>query len=249
MSRRHKVETENNYKPQQAESQADGSPKKSRWTVSSSSLLDKLLVTRKDRCTIRVLAEKIANVIQPAFTRAFIDDTIEMDDKWVKIPRSYFDEGFFKLHVDKDVEEEATHGRGRRFLNRLINTIADSKFVSYVKDSYKAVKEKCVELYENTTQFATCFLRAAFKIFAPEDDPYGKMSHYHSLIEHELPGLKSRKTLNNYYKWFVEWKPAVTYESPKAKKERFKHKLWEKLIAWLCKHLLEIAPQYAYAEI
>jgi len=250
MSRRHKEkDIGNNYKQQQAESRADGSPKKPRW-FGSLELLEKVItVTRKTRNDSYVLCtEKVCNAIHKALTKAYLDDRIEVDDKWLKIPRSYLEEDPIELEVEGELIKEANHSRGRPFLKRLINTVADSKIVGYVKDSYKAVKEKCEEFYQNATQFASCFLKAVFKTFAPEDDPYGKLSHFHSLIEHELPGLKSRKTLSNYYKWYVDWKPAVTYESPKAKTERFKHKLWENLIAWLCKYLQKIAPQYAYAQ-
>lgn len=248
MSRRHKEkETEINYKPQQAESHADGSQKNSRWTISSTSILNKVLtVTKRDRSSTRFFAESLS-FLGSVISDALINKKIVVDDKWVKIPRSCFEEASQKMQIDDDVLDQATHSRGRRFLNRLINTVADSKIVGYVKESYQAVKEKCVELYENATQFAACCLKALFRTFAPDDDPYGKLSHYHSLIEHELPGLKCRKQLSNYYRWFVNWKPAVTYESPKAKKERFKHKLWEKLIDWLIDFLQKLAPQYAYA--
>lgn len=244
MSRRHKEhEIEEGYKPQ-AESQVDGSLKIVRHTKSMLEFLGTVMEKPKKLNALRKVAEEIAGIINASVTRAVKDQQIVVDDEWVKIPRSYFEDESFKTQEDKDVPKQ---GRGRRLLSRLINNVADSKIVKYAKDSYKAVKKKCVELYENTTQFASCFLKAVFEMFAPDDDPYGKLSYYHSLIEHELPGLKGRKQLNNYYRWFVNWKPAVTYESPKAKIERFKHRLWEKLIDWICEYLQKIAPQYVYA--
>lgn len=249
MSRRHREqETDSNYKPQQADSRADGS-RMSRWTFSSSSILNKFLTISVEKTSaLRYFAKKISQAIGPAITNAIIDDKIEVDEKWVKIPRTYL-EMYLRLQIDEEKLGITTHGRGRRFLNRLINTVADSKVVSYVKKSYKAVKEKCLELYEDTTQFATCCLKALFSAFAPDDDPYGKLSHYYSLIEHELPGLKSRKTLNNYYRWFVDWRPRGKYEDPKNKKERFKHRLWEQLIEWIKDFLQELAPQYSFANV
>ncbi len=249
MSRRHKEqETESNYKPQSVESHADGHSNNLRWTNRSSSLLDMVLtVNQTDSGAFRLLTEKITASILKAVAEAFIDKKIALDDNWVKIPRSYFENESFSLDIGDEVIEETTHGRGRRFWKRLVNTVEDSKIVSYVKRTYKAAEVKCKELIENATQFCACCLKGLFKTFAPDDDPYQKLSHYHRLLEHEISGLKGRRQLSNYYKWFVDWRPAVTYESPKDKKEKFRHKLWERLIDWICEYLLKLAPQYAFA--
>lgn len=253
MSRRHKeLEKESNYEPQQVESYEDGHQKKSRWTIGASSIINKLLtVTKRDKesdlqCHI---SEKIFNAIGRAFSKAFNDESIVVDDKWVKIPRSYFDAEASSLDIEKEVieREGATHGRGRRFLNQLINTVADSKIVDYVKAAYKEAKKKVSQFIENTTQFCACCLDGLFKTFSPCDDPYGKLSHFHRLLATEFPDLQSRKTLSNYYKWLIEWKPSLTsYVGPKEKKNRFRHSLWEKLIAWICNYLKTIAPQYVF---
>ena len=252
MSRRHKIlETESNYKPQQVESYEDSHQKKSRWTLSSSSILNKIVsVTKRNEDSALYASEKIFKAIHKAFTKAFYDESIEVDDKWVKIPRSYFEAEASSLDIEKKVieREGSAHGRGRRFLNRLINTVADSKIVGYVKDTYREAKNRVSELIENTTQFCACCLDGLFKAFAPDDDPYGKLSHFHRLLTHEFPDLQSRKTLSNYYKWFIEWKPPLTsYVGPKEKKNRFRHRLWEKLIAWICDYLKTLAPEYAFA--
>lgn len=250
MSRRNREqETESNYEPHSVESHADGHSNNSRWTICSSSFLNKLLtVTRTDSSAAHHLAEKLAVSFHQIVIEAFIDKKIEVDDKWVKIPRYYFEEESFSLDMDNEVIEETTHGRGRRLLSRLINTVSDRKIVSYVKCTYKAAKKFCSELIENTTQFCVCSLKALFKTFAPDDDPYQKVSHYHSMLEGEIPGLLSRKTLSNYYRWFVDWRPPLTsFIGPKEKKDKFKHKLWERLIAWICNYLRKIAPQYAFA--
>jgi hypothetical protein len=48
-------------------------------------------------------------------------------------------------------------------------------------------------------------------------------------------------------KWFVDWRPvAVVKETVKEKKERFRHKIWKRLIEWIYNHLLEVVPQYAF---
>lgn len=254
MSRRHKeIETECKYEPQQVESNEDGHQKKSRWAIGATSILDKIhIVTKRDKDTasqsdiILGLFGSIGTIV----SKAIRDNRIEVDDKWVKIPRSYFDEDVMSLDIEKKVieREGATHGRGRRFLNRLINTVADSKIVGYVKATYKEAKEKVSKFIENTTQFCACCLNGLFKTFSPSDDPYGKLSHFHRLLSHEFPDLQSRKTLSNYYKWFINWRPSLTsYVGPKEKKIRFRHNLWEKLIEWICDYLKTIAPQYAIA--
>lgn len=255
MSRRHKIEeTENIYKPQLVESHEDGHSKKSRWSLGSSSFLDKYFTVVKLDKGDPFSLEKIIRDICKAFTMAAIDNKIEVDDKWVKIPRSFFEnaanlEKAVNLsNVDEEVREQSTHRRGRKFLSRLINTVADSKLVKYVKDTYKAGKKYCNELIENTTQFCTCCLKGIFQFFAPKDDPYGKLSHYHSMLEPEFPDLKSRRTMSNYYKWFVQWSPPLTsYVGPKEKKKAYRYSQWKKLIEWICNHLQEIAPQYALA--
>ena len=262
MSRRHKIlETESNYKPQQVESYEDSHQKKSRWAIGATSILDKIhIVTKRDKDTASQsdiilglfgsIGTIVSKAIHKAFTKAFYDESIEVDDKWVKIPRSYFEAEASSLDIEKKVieRESATQGRGRRFLNRLINTVADSKIVGYVKATYKEAKEKVSKFIENTTQFCACCLNGLFKTFSPSDDPYGKLSHFHRLLSHEFPDLQSRKTLSNYYKWFIDWKPPLTsYVGPKEKKNRFRHRLWEKLIAWICDYLKTLAPEYAFA--
>ena len=238
MSRRHKEqETEINHKPQQAESQADGSQER------DYSYLNKFLkftIAKRDGTKGRFSLDKIVSAISKAFTKASEEDEIEVDDKYVKIPLQYFD--------DKTIEEVQKKSKGgRNPVKRLFSGISDSKVVEYFHNTLNAVKEKCIELYENITQYSTCFLKAANKTFSPDDDPYGKISHYHRILEDEVPELPTRKTLNNWLRWFDDWKPAVTYEDRKDKKQRARHRLWERLIEWIKKYLMELAPKYAVA--
>lgn len=250
MSRRHKKqETEINYKPQPVEPHEDCHSEESGCTKSgASSFLGKYFTVRKRDRVVYFSISKIAEAINKAVNKALAEQKIEVDEKWVKIPRSYFKEDTFSQYVDEDVTEKVTHGRGRRFLNRLISSVEDSKIVGYVKGALKTAKEKVEVLIENTTQFCTCGLKALFQTFAPSDDPYGKLSHYHSLLKNELPDLLSRKTLSNYYKWFEEWRPPLTkYIDTKEERQKKRHSLWEKLIEWICEYLREKAPQYAIA--
>lgn len=250
MSRRHKEnDIVNINKPEIVESHEDGHLEKSRSTFNSDSLLDKLLtVSLKSTSATRYIAEKVANVIDTAVTKALSEAKIEVDDKWVKIPRSYFEDELFGAQTVEEVIEPAPQGRGRKLLNRLINRVSDSKIVGYVKRAYKSAKKLCSTLIENTTHFCACCLPALFKVFAPDDDPYQKLSHYHSLMEPAFPDLMSRKTLSNYYRWFVDWRaPLTSYMGSKEKKEKLRHNLWEKLVAWICDFFRKIAPQYAFA--
>ena len=195
----------------------------------------KISVTRKRIGTsTRYLAEKIASALSTAFEK----NEIEVDDEWVKIPRRYVEQ------FDLFEEEQRKYKTGRNPINRLFTRIADSKIVQFFHDTIDAVKLKCEELYEGITQFSVCFLKAAFKVFSPDDDPYGKLSHYHRILENEVPELPTRKTLNNWYKWFDEWQKVVYNENRFEKKERTKHRLWERLIEWIRSYLTQLAPQY-----
>lgn len=232
MSRRHKENDIDNIKPQQAESHVDGSQER------EYSFLNKILkftVTKKRlKTSSRYLAEKIASAI----TTAFENDEIEVDDDWVKIPRRYLER--YEL-FDKTRRKSKA---GRNPIKRLFASIADCKVVQYFHDTLDAVKLKCEELYEDITQFSVCFLKSAFKVFSPDDDSYGKQSHFHRILADEVPEFPSRKTLNNWCKWFDEWKPAIFNESRTEKKERARHWLWEKLIEWIQRYLTQLAPQY-----
>lgn len=187
--------------------------------------------------TDRKLAEVIGN--------AFMHYGIEIDDKWVKIPRS-----FFEVHLDETTPLEAVmeekSKRGRPIIKRLISKIADSEVVGYFKETMKTAKTKCVELYKNTAQFCVCFLKGLHNAFCPDDDPYGKISHYHRILDEAIIGIPTRKTISNCYKWFVEWKTVYT-DTVKEKAEKAKHRLWMKLMEWIQSFLLEIAPQYSIA--
>lgn len=238
MSRRHKEqETESNYKPQQAESRADGSHER------DNSFLDKILnftITKRDGTKDRFSLDKIVSAVANAFKKASVSDEIEVDDKYLKIPLQYVDE-----NIIKEVQKKSKGGRNP--VKRLFSRISDSKVVEYFHNTLCAVKEKCIELYESITQYSTCFLKAANQFFSPEDDPYGKISHYHRILECEVVELPTRKTLNNWLRWFEDWSPAVTYEDRKEKKQCARHRLWERLIDWIKKYLMELAPEYAVA--
>lgn len=180
--------------------------------------------------------------------------TIEVDDKWVKFPLSAFDEADiadvrgYTTNIGIQLEEKPEKKKkgGRNPIKRLFSKISDSKVVQCFHNTLNAVKEKCIELYEGITQYSTCFLKASNNVFSPDDDPYGKVSHYHRILEFEVPELPTRKTLNNWLRWFEDWRPAVTYEDRKAKNERARHRLWEKLIEWIQSYLTQLAPQYAF---
>ena len=190
---------------------------------------------RRKEETDKKLAEIIGN--------AFINHDIVFDDKWVKIPRAYFE-----VHLDETPPFEAVleenSKRGRPVIKRLLSKISDSEVVSYFKKTLKTAQTKCVELYKGITQFCVCFLKGIHNAFSPDDDPYGKISHYHRMLDEATSGIPTRKTLSNCYKWFVEWKTTYT-DTVKEKAEKAKHRLWMKLIEWIQSFLLEIAPQYA----
>lgn len=232
MSRRHKENDIDNIKPQQAESHEDGS-QESEYSFLNNFL--KFSVTRKRLGTsTRYLAKKIASALITAFEK----HEIEVDEEWVKIPRRYVEK------YDLFEEEQRKSKAGRNPINRLFASIADSKVVQYFHDTLDAVKLKCEELYEGITQFSVCFLKASFKVFNPDDDPYGSISHYHRILENEVLELPTRKTLNNWCKWFDEWKPVIFNESRTEKKERARHRLWKRLIEWIRSFLTQLVPQY-----
>ncbi len=166
----------------------------------------------------------------------------EEDEDYIKIPRRYFGK-----HAP---DGETKRKRGRPVVDRLMAKIEDSKVVSFFKDSLKSAKKKAKELYQDVTQYCVCFLKGIYKAFNPEDNPYGKLSHYHRILaEGKIEGLPTRKTLSNHYLWFDTWRKdeCGSPNDPKAKAESLKHKIWNKLIIWIYEYLLGIAPQYAVA--
>ena len=244
MSRRHREdETVDNYKPLKVESHEDDHQRKSRFTFSGYSLLNKLLkVVKKSEEPSSFSADKVIHSIVKAFSNA----EIEVDEEWVKIPRSCF-RSYPGILDEYAAEKTEPPKKEPSIVKRLFNKIDNSELVRLFKSTLKEVKMKCTELYENVTQFATCFLRGSNQAFTPDDDPYGKLSLYHRILRPEVNDLQTRKTLNNYMKWFVEWRPVIAVkETVKEKKERFRHRIWERLIEWICKYLLEVAPQYAF---
>ena len=236
MSRRHKEnEINNNNTTQQVVSQADSHPESA---SRDHHLFDGLKFTIGRRKSLFSL-----DLVLKAILKAFEQDQVVVDGKWVKIPRSCVMDSFTDEEVDK-----MTSKKGRPFIRRLFQKVEDNKLVGYFKETLHEAKEKCVELYENIAQFAVCFLKGSNKAFSPDDDPYGKLSHYHRILKPEVADLPTRKTLSNYLKWFVDWKPVATCikENIKEKKERLKHYRWERFIEWIQSHLLIIAPEYVY---
>ena len=253
MSRRHKENDVEQAKPQQAESHADGSPRIKRFNISCASLFNKLIKVPQPETSI---TSKFADMILGAVLKAIRKKDIEIDDEWVKFPRKYLERSILFSGWGNQIIEEAQSPvekpkRGHPWLSRLINNVEDSKVVDWFKTTLNEAKKTLKETYQNITQFAVCFLNGIHKAFCPDDDPYGKLSHYHRLLvnpeepEKGIPSIPSRETLSRHYRWFRDWREAVTYEDRKAKKEKRKHRIWEKLIQWIKVFLLKLAPQYA----
>jgi len=255
MSRRHKNNVEEQSKPQQqAEPQGDGSPRGMRFSVSSTVLSKKL------SSLIRVVKEKppcidnLAEEVCTAVFKALRSKDVEVDANWLKIPSKYLDSRAFSLlhemgHCAMDEEPSAKKSKkGRPWLKRLIDKVEDSKVVSWFKTTLADAKQKAKEFYQDVTQFAVCFLKGIHEAFCPDDDPSGKLSHYHRMLVDPVAGITdipSRETLSRHYRWFRDWRQAVTFEDCKAKREKRKHRIWERLIQWIKDFLLKLAPKYA----
>ena len=251
MSRRHKEsEIKDNYEPQQMESHDDGHLRVTLDKESTSNkILSGLTCTRRLGKLLSFSAEKVKDAIE----KALLKQEVVVDDEWLKIPLSAFQPleerspfRFWKKKRSQPEEEPEKNKRGRNPIKRLIDKISDSKVMDFFHNTWDAVKKKCEELYENVTQFSICFLRGIYRAFCPDDDPYGKISHYHEMLNNEICNFPTRKTLSNYYNWFVNWIPVVINETPKEKKERHRHSLWKELIEWIYYYLLQIAPEYAF---
>ena len=244
MSRRHKENDIETYKPQQAESHADGSPRvQSDYKSTSNKLFSGLSITRR----LSVATDYLANKLSESIEKAFSLREIEVDDKWVKIPRRYFEDSLSSINLEdyQETYAEEKRNKGRPWLKRLIDRVEDSLVVEWFKTTLHEAKQKCYELYQDITQGAICFLKGVHEFMAPDEDPYGKMSHYHRMLAEEVPDIPSRETLSRHYRWFVNWKKAETYEDGKAKNERHKHRIWERLVNWIKEFLIKLAPQYA----
>jgi hypothetical protein len=233
MSRRHKENDIDKIKPLQVESHEDGSPKRKRFTLGFIGLIDKIIKVDTPDTS---LTEKFSAVIIKAFRKK----EFEVDDNWVKIPRRYFESEF------EFAEASPKSKGGRNPIKSLFKKISDSQLMKHFHNGLHSLKSKCIHLYESVTQYSICFLKAAFNVFAPDDDPYGMISHYHDILKYEVDEFPGRKTLSNWYRWFEDWRPSVTYEDRKAKKNHARHRLWERLIDWIRSYLIEAAPQYAY---
>jgi len=250
MSRRHK-ETENtdSYKPQQAESHEDGSPRVKRSIFGGASFsIKNFTITKRDGSSLPFSLGKVMTAIANAFSK----HEVEVDDKYLKIPLtaidSYIHESMNRIpkqDTAQGEEEPEENKRGAPAIKRLFKKIADSKVMGFFHKSLVAVKEKCAELFENITQFSICFLHGSHQAFAPDEDPYRKVSHYYDMIKAEVWDIPTRKTLSNYNNWFVNWRRVEINETPKEKNDRHRHNLWKKLIEWIYHYLLLIAPEYA----
>ena len=244
MSRRHKINDIDTYKPQQAESHVDGGPRvQSDYDSTSDKLLSELSITRSFSFSMELLARTISESIGNAFSLR----DIEVDDKWVKIPRHYFKKSFPTISLEKyqAAYDNEKRNKGRPWLKRLMDKVEDSKVVDWFKTTLHEAKQKCIELYQDITQVAVCFLKGIYEFMAPDEDPYGKVSHYHRMLAENIPDIPSRETLSRNYRWFIYWKKAETYEDGKAKNERHKHRIWERLVNWIKEFLMKLAPQYA----
>ena len=171
----------------------------------------------------------------------YVADKIEVDDRYVKIPRDCFDETLENFICSQ--AKEKTAKRGRPTIRQLFNNIADCKIVRLFKKTKKVVKEKCAGIFQDMKQFCVCFIRGAYRAFSPHEDPYGKLSHYHRIISCEVEDIPCRKTLSDAYNWFVGWR-RTAIETIKEEIERKRYQVWEKLMEWIYRYLIRLAPQY-----
>ncbi len=234
MSKIHKEETVINYEPQQVESQGDGHPKKSRWSFGPSGF--------KNIIPIKLSSFNVEKILV-SIVEALKQHEVEFDEHWVKIPRKYFED--FpqpKIKADFDNEEASNKNKnGRPTIKRLFNCITDNKVVDLFKETLSAVKKEVVKLYQNITQYTICFFEGSNQVFAPEEDSYGKLSHFHRMLKEEIDDLPTRRTISYYWKWFVDWKPINGIkENNKEIRKKKKHRLWEKLIKWIIDKLLKV---------
>lgn len=190
---------------------------------------------RKDAFKFKLDKEKWAQAM------GYLDE-IQIDGENVIIPKRFFCT-FIELLIP---EIKMKQKGGRPKVKQLLNTIADSKVVSCFKETLKTVKEKCKELFMGIAQYCVCFLKGIFRAFKPNEDPYGVISHYHRILDGKVEGLPTRRTIQNHYNWFVGWKETMIMTA-KEKNELANHIIWEKLIKWICDHLLKLAPQFVNA--
>lgn len=242
MSRRHKEnERKDKYNTNSVESQADGNPNTS---FSALEFLSRIISKGKPCFEDSSLSKIIDGIVA-----ACMNNEIVIDDQWVKIPRYAFGDGalkYFRKQANPEAEEEPVKKKkGRNPIKRLFNKIADSKVVRFFHDTLDEVKKKCAKLYSGMTQYCVCFLRGIHKAFAPAEDPYGKISHYYEMLKDNVGDMPSRRSICYYNNWYENWEPININELPKEKKERHKHKIWEKLIEWIYYHLQKNAPEYA----
>ena len=230
---------------------------KKRFSISVSSLVTKLnkLVHVVEEPEYNI-SYKLSEVISGAVIKAFHKKEVVIDDEWVKIPRKYLEGQLFDVahelaHIAEGPPPDKKPKSGAPLIQRLIDKVEDSKVVGWFKATLKKAKQEVVELYQDMTQYTVCFLNGIFQAFCPDDDPYRKVSHYYRMLvcpdepENGIAGIPSRETINRNCKWFREWREAVTYEDPKAKREKHKHRIWERLVRWIKEFLLTLAPQYA----
>lgn len=274
MSRRHKEETEIRFRPQSVAPQGDGHPETSSEVCHDDDSLGntswdglKLTISKRDGNKYCFPLGLIAKAITKAMRESdciLREDTLSFSVSSLKRHAfSILHEGGHIIppvhelgHIDFERVAESRGEKpkrgGRSFLGRLIDKVADSKVAGYCRDTLKAVKERAANLYEDMKQYCGSFLKAVHKAFAPGEMYSGKVSHFHRMltggIEGCIPigGCPSRKMLNNWLIWFETWSPvACGHEDVKEARERARHEKAERLIEWIRKYLMEIAPEYA----
>lgn len=242
MSRRHREnEIEDNYRTNSVESRADDNPN---THLSALKFMDSILFKSKTS-----FGSSFSKLLDEITIAALFESKIEIDDEWVKIRRDVFTEEvqkYFRKYANQETEEEPPKKKkGRNPIKRLFKKVADSKVVRFFHDTLDEVKEKCAELYNDMSQYCVCFLHGIHRAFAPDEDPYGKISHYYEMLKDVVVDLPSRRTIAYYNNWYENWRPIIYNEQPKEKNERHKHGIWQQLIEWIYYYLQKIAPEYA----
>ena len=158
MSRRHKEpDNKEHYEPEQMESHDDGhlgekSGKKSNEYSLFGGMNSLFSVTASKFFSQRIV-DKLVEKICTKVLDAFVSRSVEVDDLWVKIPRSAFDElgdgwlDSFRKQANPQTEEPPKESkRGAPRIKRLFNKIADSKVMKLFHKTWNEVQKKRAEL-------------------------------------------------------------------------------------------------------
>ena len=256
MSRRHPTPEELEKKKQSrvAASQGGGrhneSLTPSRRSASYLNILDKILIevnNTKAKVSITDMTAAVAKAILK--TECEKDSFLTESEMQLVVESSFcgYLSDYLSLQIEPDEVSKSPPGRKKKLrLCGLLENAAICKLFEKCHNFVEKLKNATYDIISQLVSFF-CALADRIKIITKEDIGFGHVTCFYKIIQEcfkdKLGKLPCLKSIQNGVRWFWDWSKMFRWKN--VKREREKHRLWERLYNIITDNILQLEPALA----